>query len=94
MDNLQEVLQRCMTGLAICAAGVMHLELMCAFLAREKERLTRALDHEPTQENWQDYWQFLGERTLNPKCLQRAEDREKIRRLVYGEDVDNNSRVS
>jgi hypothetical protein len=31
----------------------------------------------------------LGERTLNLKCLQRAEDREKIRRLVFGEDGEN-----
>ena len=41
------------------------------------------------QEDWDDYSQFLGERTLNPKCLQRAEDREKIRRLVFGEDGEN-----
>jgi len=82
MDNLQGVLQRCMTGLAICAAGVMHLELMCAFLAREKERLTRALGHEPNQENWEDYWQLLKERALKQNNPSMAEEREKIRRLL------------
>ena len=71
---------------AIRVTSMMMLELMFTILPRERERLTETLGHEPSQENWDDYSQFLGERTLNPRCLQRAIDREKIRRLVFGED--------
>lgn len=52
------------------------------------------LHHEPTNENWEDYWQYLGELNSVQKCLQRAEDREKIRRLVFGEDGGSNSKAS
>ena len=71
---------------AIRVTSMMMLELMFTILPRERERLTGTLGHEPSQEDWDDYSQFLGERTLDPKCLQRAGDREKIRRLVFGED--------
>lgn len=49
---------------------------------------------EVTSQNWEDYWQYSGELNSVPKCLQRAEDREKIRRLVFGEDGGSNSKVS
>jgi len=71
---------------AIRVTSMMMLELMFTILPRERERLTGTLGHEPSQEDWDDYSQFLGERTLDPKCLQRAKDREKIRLLVFGED--------
>ena len=48
--------------------------------------MSETLGHELSQEYWDDYSQFLDERNLDQKCLQRAGDREKIRRLVFGED--------
>ena len=66
------------------------LELIFSIVPRERERLTETLHHESTQENWEDYCQFLGEWNSNPKCLQRAKDRgEKIRRLVFSESEGN-----
>jgi len=84
--DFNAMIQGYFLGAAIRMTGMMMLELMFAILPRERERLTETLGHEPTNEDWEDYSQFLGERTLDPKCLQRAENREKIRCLVFGED--------
>ena len=84
--DFNALIQGYFLGAAVRMTGMMMLELMFTILPRERERLTETLGHEPSQENWDDYSQFLGERTLNPRCLQRAIDREKIRRLVFGED--------
>ena len=91
MDNVNIVMQGYMLGATIRTACAMMLELMFTLIPRERERLIQALGHEPTQENWEDYWQFLGEQVANPKCLESAEDREKIRRLVFGEGTGSNS---
>jgi len=63
----------------------MLMEMLLIVVPMEKERLEQTLHHEMTNENWEDLLQLLGERAGNPRCLQRAEDREKIRRLVFGE---------
>ena len=83
--DIGTVMQGYMLGATIRIAGMMILELMFTIIPQERERLTETLNHEPTNEDWEDYCQLLGERASNPKCLQRAEDREKIRRLVFGE---------
>ena len=83
--DIGAMMQGYILGAAIRAAGMMMLELMFTIVPRERERLTETLNREPTQEDWDDYCQFLGERASNPKYLQKAEDREKIRRLVFGE---------
>ena len=87
--DFSSIMRGYVLGAAIRMAGVMMLELMFTIVPRERERLTETLNHEPTREDWDDYWQFLGERASNQKCLQRAEDREKIRRLVFGESEGN-----
>jgi hypothetical protein len=84
--DFNTTIQSYFLGAAIRMTGMMMLELMFTILPRERERLIETLCHEPSQEDWDDYSQFLGERTLVPKCLQRAKDRDKIRRLVFGED--------
>ena len=84
--DFNALIQGYFLGAAVRMTGMMMLELMFTILPRERERLTGTLGHEPNQEDWDDYSQFLGERTLDPRCLQRAIDREKIRRLVFGED--------
>jgi hypothetical protein len=89
MENFNIVMQGYMLGATIRMACTMMLELVCTVIPRERERLIQALGHEPTQENWEDYWQFLGEQVANPKCLQSAEDREKIRRLVFGDKINS-----
>ena len=84
--NLSAVMQGYMLGATVRTACVMMFEMMFTIIPRERERLKETVGHEPTNENWEDYWQYFGERTSNTKCLQRAEDREKIRCLVMGED--------
>jgi len=65
---------------------MMLMEMLLIVIPMEKERVEQTLHHEMTNENWEDLLQSLGERAGNPQCLQRAEDREKIRRLVFGEN--------
>ncbi len=92
--DIGTVMQGYMIGATIRTACAMMLELMFTIVPRERERLTETLNHEPTQEDSDDYWQFLGELNSVPKCLQRAKDREKIRRLVFDEDGGSNSKAS
>ena len=87
--DMGAMMQGYMIGATIRTACAMMLELMFTIIPREKERLMETLKHELTNENWEDYWQYLGELNSVQKCLQRAEDREKIRRLVFGEDGGN-----
>ena len=91
--DFSAMMQGYMLGATIRTASMMMLELMFTIVPRERERLTETLNHEPTQEDWDDYWQFLGETNSVHKCLQRAEDREKIRRLVFGENSGSNSKA-
>ena len=88
------MVQGAILGAATRVTGMMMLELIFIILPRERERLIETLNREPTEEDWDDYSQFMGERTLIPRCLQRAEAREKIRRLVFGEDSGSNSKTS
>jgi len=88
------VMQGYMLGATVRTACMMMLEMMFTIIPRERERLKETVGHEPTNEDWEDYWQYFGERTSNPKCLQRAEDREKIRCLVFGGDGSSNSKAS
>ena len=61
-------------------------ELRAKKLEDERNKIKAALGHEPTQENWQDYYDLKKEKTNKQKANQREIDREKIRRLVFGED--------
>jgi hypothetical protein len=83
--DIGAVIQGYVLGATARTAYMMMLELMFTIIPQERKRLKETVGHEPTNENWGDYCQFLGERASNPKCLQRAEDREKIRRLVFGD---------
>ena len=87
--DFNAMMQGCILSVATRVKGMMMLELIFTILPRERTRLIDTLIREPTQEDWDDYSQFLGERILDPKCLQRAEDREKIRRLVFGSNGEN-----
>jgi len=92
--DFNAIVQGCILSVATRMKSMMMLELIFNILPRERERLIETLNREPTEEDWDDYSQFMGERTLIPRCLQRAEAREKIRRLVFGEDGDSNSKPS
>jgi hypothetical protein len=83
MDS-NALIQGYFLGAAVRMTGMMMLDFIFNIIPHERERLKATLGHEPTQEDWDDCCQFLGERALNPKYLQRAIDREKIRQFVNG----------
>jgi hypothetical protein len=93
MDNFNYVfgymMERAMTMVAYCTLAVVVEKTLEA----ERERVKATLGHEPTQENWQYYYELEQEKTNRQNARQREIDREKIRRLVFGED-DSNSKAS
>ena len=70
-----------MTMVAYCTFAA-YIEKM---LKDERQKVKAALGHEPTQENWQDYYDLQQEQTERQKTRQREVDREKLRRLVMGD---------
>jgi hypothetical protein len=68
------------------AAHEMARKLVEKMLEAEKEKLTKALGREPTQEEWQYYRDLQWQKANHEKARQREIDREKLRRLVMGED--------
>ena len=85
MDNLIPVLQACVLSAVMRIGSTIRRELMRAIAAREREQLTKALGHEPDDENLEDYRQLSREQTSEQKACQREEDRKKIRRLIEGD---------
>ena len=89
MDN-----SNCMFGYIMGQA--MTMVAYCTFAAfvekmlkDEREKVKAALGHEPTQENWQDYYALKQEQKNRQNAHQREVDREKLRRLVFGEGGSN-----
>jgi hypothetical protein len=69
------------------AAHDMARKLVEKMLEAEKEKLTEALGREPTVEEWQYYRDLQWQKANRDKARQREIDREKLRRLVMGEDA-------
>lgn len=55
-------------------------------LEAERKKVQAALGHEPTQENWQFYYELKQDKANKQDARQREIDREKLRRLVMGDD--------
>ena len=85
-NDLDIVMRGYMVAATLCTAATMFVELISTIIPQARDQLIQAVRHDLTREDWEDYWQSWGEKMGNPKCLQRAEDREKIRRLVFGKD--------
>ena len=85
MDNLGYtfgyMMERAMTMVAYCTFATFIEKILEA----ERKKVKAALGHEPTQENWQDYYNLKQEEPDRQKTNQREIDREKLRRLVMGE---------
>ena len=86
MDNVNYafgyIMERAMTMAAYCALAVAVEKTLKA----EREKVRAALGHEPTQENWHDYYNLQQEKTNRQDTRQREIDREKLRRLVMGDE--------
>ena len=76
------MMERAMTMVAYCTFATFIEKI----LEDERKKVKTALGHEPTQENWQDYYDLKQEKPDRQKARQREIDREKLRRLVFGED--------
>ncbi len=90
MDNFNYVfgymMERAMTMAAYCALAVAVEKTLKA----EREKVRAALGHEPTQENWHDYYNLQHEKTNRQDARHREIDREKLRRMVMGDESDLN----
>jgi len=84
--DFNEMMQEWILGVTTRFARLVKLNLILTFNPWERDRMRNALNHEPTQDDWDDYSQFWGELQLDPRSLQRSIDREKIRRLVFSKD--------
>jgi len=86
MDNLGRLLNGMMGWALLIAAQDMVKSFVDKMLEVEREILAGTLGHIPTYDEWQ-YYRDLQWQKLNPdKALQREADREKLRRLVFGEE--------
>ena len=86
MDNFNcmfgYMMERAMNMVAYCTLAAVVDKTLKA----EREKVAAALDHEPNQENWQYYYELQQEKPNRLNARQREADREKLRRLVFGED--------
>jgi len=86
MDNFNYafgyMMERAMTMVAYCTLAVAVEKTLRA----ERRKVRAALGHEPTRENWHDYYNLQQEKTNRQDASQREIDREKLRRLVMGDE--------
>ncbi len=93
MDEIERVMNNMMGFVMFSATQVMWAAFVQDMIRVDRERLTKALGHEPTDENWQDYYDLLKEQKTKQKTSQREADKGKLRRLVMGEgDASFNTR--
>ena len=93
MDEIERVMNNMMGFVMFNAVQVMWAAFVQDMIRVDRERLTKALGHEPTDENWQDYYDLRRENESKQKTSQREADKGKLRRLVMGEgDASFNTR--
>jgi len=83
------IMERATTMLGYCMVATVVEKTLEA----ERKKVKEALGHEPTQENWQYYYDLRQEEKNRRNARQREADHENLRRLVFGED-DSNSKAS
>jgi len=87
MDELGRYLNSMMTWVMLITAHDMVKNFVEKVIEVERQKLVETLGHEPDVENWQHYRDLQWQK-LNPeKARQREIDREKLRRLVFGEEA-------
>jgi hypothetical protein len=83
MDELGRYLNNMMGWVMLITAHDFVDKVMKA----EREKLIETLGHEPDPENWQCYRDLQWQKLNREKARQREIDREKLRRLVFGEEA-------
>ena len=87
--TFNDAMQRVMTMVTYCMFAVLTEKILGA----ERAKVRAVLGHEPTQEELQYYYELQLEKMNRQDPHQREVDREKLRRLVFGEE-DNDSKSS
>ncbi len=94
MDNLgymfSYMMERATTMLGYCMLAAIFEKTIEA----ERKKVRAAVGHEPTQENWKDYYALKKYQKNRQNVRQQEADREKLRRLVFGDEDDSNPETS
>ena len=93
MDNFSfmfsYVMERATTMVAYC----MFAALIDKTVEPDRKKVRATIGHEPTWEELQYYFELKEEHRNRQSARQREIDREKIRRLVFGEDSGGDSKT-
>ena len=93
MDNFSYMFSDAMKRAMAMVTYCMFAVLIEKILEAEREKVRAVLGHEPSQEELQYYYELQLEKMNRQDSHQREVDREKLRRLVFGEE-DNDSKSS
>jgi hypothetical protein len=93
VDDLERLLNSIVGWAMVFTAQDMVMSLVEKMIEAEKEVLTKTLGREPTHEERQFYRDLQWQKSNRENARQREIDREKIRRLVFGEDSGGNSKA-
>jgi hypothetical protein len=89
MDKKLRDLEALMSLMLVMSFWQMTGDLTSRFFYTDREIVAAALGHEPNWGNWQDFHYFKRRQAIQQDNTQREVDREKLRRLVFGEDNDD-----
>jgi hypothetical protein len=87
MDELGRYLNNMMGWVMLITAHDMVKDFVEKVMEAERKKLTETLGHEPDSETWQYYRDLQWQKLNREKARQREIDREKLRRLVFGEET-------
>jgi len=86
MDELGRYLNSMMGWVMLMTAHDTVKNFVEKMIEAETELLAETLEHEPTDENRQYYRDLQWQKSNPERARQREVDREKLRRLVFGEE--------
>jgi hypothetical protein len=86
MDELGRYINSMMGWVMLMTAHDMVKNFVEKVIEAETKLLTMTLGHEPTDENRQYYRDLQWQKSNPERAQQREADREKLRRLVFGEE--------
>jgi len=87
--TFNDAMQRVMAMVTYCMFAVLTEKI----LETEREKVRAVLGHEPTQEELKYYYELQLEKMNRQDAHHLEVDREKLRRLVFGEE-DSDSKAS
>jgi hypothetical protein len=89
MDERLRNLETAMNLMLIMSFWQAFAELPVGFNFPDRDKAAEALDHEPNLGNMLDFQYFKRNLEAQQNDRQRETDREKLRRLVFGENDDS-----